>query len=199
MTDPRVAGIVLAAGRSSRLGRPKQLLDLDGLPLVAHAVAAANGSVLDPVIVVLGNAAAEIAAVIPAGRHEVVTNPRFADGQATSMQAGLAAIPPDAAAVLFLLGDQPAVTPAHIDALVDRFRATGAPVVQARFGGEPGNPVLVSRALFPELAAVSGDEGARSVVRAHRDAIAWVDFDGPVPRDVDTGEDYEALLREWGR
>lgn len=194
-----ISGVVLAAGRSSRLGRPKQLLPLDGEPLLAHVLRNAASSALDEVVLVLGHEAAAVGATVGAWGQRVVVNDDHAAGQSTSVRAGLAAVDGGAEAVLFLLGDQPGVTPAVIDALIAAFRASEAPVVIPAYGGRRGNPVLFGRELFPELARVGGDEGARGVVRAHKAVALVVPVgDGPPPRDVDTEEDYAALLAGWG-
>lgn len=194
----RVSGVILAAGRSSRLGRPKQLLDLAGEPLLRHTVRNALGSRLDEVVVVLGAKAAEIDGAVGYLGQRTVVNPSYELGQSTSMRLGLESISDGADAILFLLGDQPGVRPSLIDALIARFDDSRSPIVQARYQGRPGNPVLIARSLAPELASVEGDEGARSIVARHRSDISFVDLPNvSVPLDVDTDEDYEALLNSW--
>lgn len=192
-----VSGVILAAGLSSRLGRPKQLLDLFGEPLLRRVVRNAVASQLTEVVLVLGHRAAEIASAVGELGQRVVVNPDYSDGQSTSLRVGLGAIGPGAEAVVFLLGDQPQVGPEMVDALIDRFRATGAPIVMPTYGGIAANPVLFAEELFPELAKVSGDEGARSLVTRHRDRVITVAVSGgSPPRDVDTEDDYRALLAE---
>lgn len=193
-----VSGVILAAGQSSRLGRPKQLLALAGEPLLSHVLRHAAASNLDEIVLVLGHEAATIAAHVGEWDQRVVINPDYAAGQSTSLRAGLAAIEPTASAVLFLLGDQPQVTSDMISALVDAFRERGGPIVRAAYGGQPGNPVLFSRELFPELAHIGGDQGAREVIQQHASEVLLVDVSPvPPPADVDTEEDYQALLRRW--
>jgi molybdenum cofactor cytidylyltransferase len=194
-----VSGVVLAAGRSRRLGRPKQLLPLAGKPLLAHVLENAAASALDEVVLVLGHEAEAIRAAVGERGARVVVNPDHAAGQSTSLRAGLAAVDPRADAALFLLGDQPGVGPAIVDALIRAFRAGGTPIVIPSYGGRRANPALFARALFPELERVAGDEGARGVVRAHADSVLVVPVgDGPTPGDVDTEEDYAALRAAWG-
>jgi len=193
-----IAGIVLAAGRSTRLGRPKQTLLLDGRPLVSHVLGAATASTLDEVVLVLGYQADLIAGLAGEWGQRTVVNPNCAAGQSTSIHAGLAAIDPSAEAALILIGDQPDVSTDIIDAVLDAYRAGGGPIVQPAYQGVPGNPVLFRRDLFPELLLVTGDEGGRSVLRAHADSIVTVPIrDRALPRDVDTEEDYAALLAAW--
>jgi molybdenum cofactor cytidylyltransferase len=194
-----ISGVILAAGQSTRLGRPKQLLPLAGLPLLAHVLRNAASSNLDEVILVLGFEAERIAAAVGEWGQRLVVNPDYAAGQSTSLRAGLAAVDPASEAVLFLLGDQPGVSPATIDALIEMFRSSGGPIVAAQYGGKTGNPVLFARALFPELAQVTGDQGARKIVKAHQNEVVHVAVSGSrPPRDVDTEEDYEKLLTAWG-
>ena len=193
-----ISGIVLAAGRSSRLGRPKQLLPLGGFPLLTHVLRNAAASKLDEVVLVLGHEAARIGSAVGDWGQRVVVNPDYAAGQSTSLRAGLAAVDPTADAALILLGDQPQVGPAIIDALIAAYRASGGAIVVPSYGGSQGPPVLFDRTLFPELAAVTGDEGARGVVRARAAEVVAVPVgDGPPPRDVDTEEDYAALVAGW--
>ncbi len=194
-----IAGVLLAAGRSSRLGRPKQLLPLAGRPLIAHALGNALASMLDDIVVVLGHDAPEIERVIVASleppRTRVIVNPRYAEGQATSVVAGLAALPPDAEAALFLLGDQPGVTPATIDAILAAFRERPAPIVAPTYAGTIGNPVLFSSELFSDLLLLKGDEGARGLVRQHIGTVHRVETGlAAPPPDIDTEADYRALL-----
>lgn len=193
-----ISGVILAAGRSARLGRPKQLLPLAGRPLLDHVLHNAATSNLDEIILVLGHDAPRIAAALPNRGQRLVLNPDHAAGQSSSLRAGLAAVDPAASGALFLLGDQPEVGPDVIDALIAAHAAAGGRIIRPRYGGRPGNPVLFARSLFPALARITGDNGARSVIRAHRSSVVHVDIGAaPPPRDVDTEEDYRALLAAW--
>lgn len=197
-----IAGIILAAGRSSRLGRPKQLLPLQGESLLRHTVRRALASSLDAVIVVVGHHAGEVRSAIADLPVRVVINPLAAKGQSTSVLAGLAALnhPPthadDIEAVVILLGDQPGVAPAVIDALIACWRETGAAIVAPRYRDGLGNPVLFDRRILSELTTLTGDIGARDIIRAHQHAgdLTLLPVDGPAPPDVDTEEDYAALI-----
>jgi CTP:molybdopterin cytidylyltransferase MocA len=191
-----IAGLVLAAGASSRLRGPvpKQLLELDGRPLVQHAVDAAAGAGLEPVVVVVGHLGdrVEEAVSLPAGGR-VVSNPEYRSGQAGSLKAGLAALPDEADAAVILLGDQPGVESGTIRLVVGEFLRTGTPIVQARYGDGPGHPVLLGREVWPLLESLTGDRGARDVIAAHPELRTEVTVAGPAPRDVDTTEEYEGL------
>lgn len=189
-----ISGIVLAGGTSSRLGQPKQLLALEGRPVLQHVVEAAGAAGLDEVVVVLGHVAAEVAAALrlPPGARTVV-NPDYASGQASSMRCGLAAAAAGSDAALVLLGDQPGMPASHIRAVVDAFLGGAGPVVQGCYRGTPSHPVLFARSVWPDLAAVEGDRGARDVIRAHPDWVHRVELDADIPPDLDTMEDYRRL------
>ncbi len=165
--------------------------------MLAHVLMHAAASTLDEVILVLGHQAERISAAVGEWGQRVVVNREYATGQSTSLRAGLVAISPDAAAVVFLLGDQPQVLPQTIDALIDAFRTRAASIVVPTYDGVGGHPILIARPLFAELESVSGDRGARDVIRSHSDAVLQVPVSGTLPRDVDTEEDYAALLARW--
>ena len=193
----RVTGVVLAAGSSRRLGRPKQLVDIGGAPLVRRTVEAALASAVDDWIVVLGAAQDAVAEALHGLPVRLVINPRFAEGQSTSVVAGVTEVPSDAVAVVFVLGDQPMFAPGVIDQLVQRYGETRAEIVQPTYSGTPGNPVLVSTKLREGLLALTGDEGARPLLRQHAGAVERVEVGGAVPSDVDTEEDVARVRAEW--
>jgi molybdenum cofactor cytidylyltransferase len=192
-----VGAIVLAAGSSARLGRPKQLLPLAGRPLLQHALDAAGASGLAEIVVVLGHAAEEVSAAIrlPPGAR-TLANPEHAEGQSTSLRAGLGALGPGAGAALVLLGDQPTVSSAAIRAVAGAWRPDGPPIIQARYDGRPGHPVLLARSVWPELMAIAGDRGARELIARHPARVGAVELPGPPPPDLDTWADYERLRAE---
>jgi molybdenum cofactor cytidylyltransferase len=194
MPANRVAALVLAAGASSRMGRPKQLLDWRGRPLVRVAAEVALAARLSPLLVVVGGAQAEVADALAGLPLRIVANPDYAAGQSTSLRSGIAALDHDADAVVVLLGDQPFVTAAIVEQIVAEWQASGAAIVAPTYAGQRGNPVLFARAVFPELLAVQGDQGARGVLAADRERIRLVAFGDPRPlADIDTPEDYERL------
>lgn len=191
---PQVAAIILAAGASSRMGRPKQLLDWRGLPLIRAVAEQALAAQTDQVLVVVGAAGDAVAQALEGLSLRIVANPRAAEGQSTSLRAGVAALGPEVGAALILLGDQPFVAAPLLDRIIAAWRATGATIVAPVYQGQRGNPVLFARAVFPELLAVAGDQGARGVVAADPTRVHALPFDDLRPlADIDTPEDYDRL------
>ncbi|HEX2503911.1 MAG TPA: NTP transferase domain-containing protein [Miltoncostaeaceae bacterium] len=191
-----VCAIVLAAGEGRRMGgRVKQLLPVGGRPLLEHPVEAAVAAGLDEVRVVLGHDAEEIAAslTLPAG-VELVINTRYAEGQSSSLRAGLAAAPEASRAAVILLGDQPEVRPEAIRAVIDWHWVHGSPVVRASYRARPSHPVLLARSAWAGVEALRGDVGARELVATHLGVVDLAEVGGDPPEDVDTPEDYERLL-----
>ncbi|WP_232631460.1 nucleotidyltransferase family protein [Methylobacterium sp. Leaf118] len=187
--DPRIAALILAAGRGTRFGpAPKMLAPFDGRPLVRHAVEAALASAARPVMVVLGAHAIALRTALAGLPVETVENPAFAEGLSTSLRAGLAALPRDIEAVLVLLGDMPRIGPAHLDALSAAYAAADPRpcAVVPVHGGRRGNPVLLDLArLGPDLAGLTGDRGAGPILTGRSDVLE-VAGDGSVTLDIDT-------------
>ena len=183
-----LAGIVLAAGMSTRMGRNKLLIEIDGRPMVAHAADAALAAGLDPVIVVTGHAAESARAVLADRPVAFIHNAHYETGMADSLKAGIEALPEDAEGVVVCLGDMPDITAEHIARLLAAFddeRRICIPVCE----GRRGHPVLFGRAYFPEILSLPDGVGARAVVRAHADALRQVDIaDAAVLTDLDTPE-----------
>ncbi|MGC4108744.1 MAG: nucleotidyltransferase family protein [Thermomicrobiales bacterium] len=195
----RIAGIILAAGASTRLGRPKQMLDLSGKPVIAHVVERALVARLDDVIVVTGGGGEAVAGAVSPYPVRVVPNPAYRDGQSTSLIAGLNALADETDAVVVLLGDQPGVDPADIVTLMAARRASpSAPIAMTDYGTERSHPILFGREVFPELLAIRGDQGGRDVIRAHAAEVVTVASSLPEPPlDLDTEDAYRALLARW--
>jgi molybdenum cofactor cytidylyltransferase len=189
-----IGAVILAGGSSSRLGRPKQLLDLEGKPLLQHAVDAAADAGLPEIVVVLGHRAPEIggAITLPPGAR-VVVNPDHARGQSTSLATGLRSLGADVEAAVVLLGDQPRVRPALVRSMADGFAGDGEPVLRAVYRGRPGHPVLLARSVWDLVAAEEGDRGARGLMAARPELVRDVEVDEDPPLDVDTWEDYLAI------
>jgi molybdenum cofactor cytidylyltransferase len=185
-----VAAIILAAGRSTRMGGPNKLLArFAGAPLIRRVAENALASSADPVIVVTGHRASDISKALVGLDVRVVDNPDFAEGLATSLKVGLAAVPESASGALVLLADMPAVTAPIMDRLIAAFRAKATPaIVLPTVAGKRGNPVLWSHAFFPELLALSGDTGARHIIARHEEAVERVEIGEAAGLDVDTPE-----------
>ncbi len=192
----QIAAIILAAGSATRMGRPKQLLDWGGRPLVRVVAEQALAASLGQVLVVVGAARDAVTAALEGLPLRIVANPDYAIGQSTSLRAGVAALGPDVAAALVMLGDQPFVRPAILGRIVAEWRSSGASIVAPVYAGQRGNPVLFARAVFPELLTIAGDQGARGVLAADPARIRLVAFDDDRPlADIDTPDDYERLGR----
>jgi CTP:molybdopterin cytidylyltransferase MocA len=189
-----VAGLLLAAGAGRRLGRPKALVELDGEPLVRRGVRLLDEGGCVPVVVVVGSSAEQVRPLCEG--TEVVEAADWDSGMGASLRAGLAALSErdDVGAVVVALVDQPLVTSAAVDRL-RAAHAAGAVAAVATYDGRPRNPVLLSRATWPGVAAAAtGDEGARGWLRGHPDLVVHVDCTGVgAPDDVDTPADLQAL------
>lgn len=190
-----VAAVVLAAGASSRLGQPKQLVTLAGRPALAHTLDALRSSAVGRIVLVLGHAADAITAAIDTTGVTIVRNEQYADGQSTSVQAGVRALDDDVGAALMVVGDQPMLAPGVVNAIVRAYEETGGPFIVPVYEGEWGNPVLVARATWPLLDSLKGDTGARPILRKHMDMVLEVPVEGSLPDDIDTPEDYERIRK----
>ena len=188
-----IAGIVLAAGLSRRMGQPKLLLDLDGSPVIRRTLERLLGAGLDDLVVVVGPAAGAIERALAGLPVRLAVNPEPEAGQAGSVVAGVRALRPGTTAVLIALADQPTVPPPVIPRLLEALRTTGKPIAAPAYREGRGNPVLFSASIFPELLVLAGDRGARSVVERDPERVALVRFDLPMPPDLDTPEDYDRL------
>lgn len=190
-----VAAVVLAAGASRRLGRPKQTLALGRGTVLGATVEVARRARPDRVVVVLGGGAEEVREHVDLTGVEVVENPDFGEGCATSVRAGLGALPDDTAGVVLMLGDQPRVRADTIDLLLQA--AAGHAVGVCEYDDGLGHPLWFDRGMFPALEAMHGDKAVWKLVDAGDEGdVVRVRVAGPVPRDVDTWADYEAMLAE---
>jgi molybdenum cofactor cytidylyltransferase len=190
---PRLAALILAAGGSSRMGRPKQLLPYQNQPLVRRAALAALAVGCDPVTVVVGAQAGAVTKALEGLEVDGVTNAHWERGIGSSIRAGVArftANSPDA--LLLMLCDQPLVTPVSLRRLIDAHAATHKPVCVSAYADTLGPPVLISASLFSDLKSLPDDRGAKVLWTSHSDRVCRV----PCPEaatDVDTPADYAAL------
>lgn len=199
-----VAIVILAAGMSRRLGRPKQVLPLAGEPIVTHVGKRAKSSRAARVMAVLGGASGETMAALENIVDELIINDAFAEGQGTSIAAGIrylystSHLLGSCEAVVFLLGDQPGIDTAAIDAVIDAWE-DGARIAMVKYTDRPGHPVLFDRAYWQELSRLNGDQGGRSVLDKHRDDVEYVRIDTESPMDVDTEADWRVLQEWWAK
>jgi molybdenum cofactor cytidylyltransferase len=192
-----VAGVILAAGAASRMGQPKLLLPWLGEALICHAARTALAAGLDPVVVITGASEAGIRSALDGLAVQMVHNPDWEAGQSTSVRVGIEALPSKTQAVIFLLADQPFVTPELVQALVQTY-LQNRPAILAPFVGEKRtNPVLFDRSIFEYLRGLQGDAGARTIfTRIPPTRMPWPD--ARLLFDVDTPQDYERLVASSG-
>jgi molybdenum cofactor cytidylyltransferase len=187
-----VTGLVLAAGGSRRLGRPKQLLPYGSATLLDHVLDTARACPFDQRLCVIGGGADDVRAGVRLDGVEVVENPDFGEGCSSSIAAALGAVDPRCEVLVLMLGDQPGVTAASVEALL---AGRGeAPIAVCGYENGRGHPLAFSRALFGELASLHGDKGVWKLLDRHAAAAVDVPVRGQIPLDVNTWDDYEAVL-----
>ena len=193
MSGPHIAAIVLAAGRSTRMGAENKLLaDIGGKPMVRVVVEAALASAARPVLVVTGHQQPQVRAGLAGLDVSLIANPNYASGLSGSLKAGVRAVPDECTGALVLLGDMPKIGPENLDRLIAAF-GPGAIVVPVHHGRQ-GNPVLWPRSCFPELLQLEGDAGAKRLIAAHQQQVREVEMRTTgMFADVDTAEDLQQL------
>jgi molybdenum cofactor cytidylyltransferase len=198
---PRVAGLVMAAGRSSRMGANKLLMEDNGRPIVARVVEHALAADVAEVIVVVGHQEAEVRAALAGQNVRFVPCPDYADGMSASLRCGLKALPADIDAALVLLADMPRVGTALLRRMIAAFNPTeGRAIIVPSFQGKRGNPVLWDRRFFAEMTALAGDVGARHLIGEHAELVVEIEAeDGGILLDVDTPEAYRNLSKDPAR
>lgn len=191
-----VAGILLAAGLSSRMGSNKLLFEVDGETLLRRSARRALAGGLDPLLVVLGHEAERNGRELAGLPCQAVLHPGYEQGITTSIQAGVAALPAGTQAAMVLLADMPHVTPEMISALIARYRSSAAPLVISDYEGVNAPPMLYDRALFDELLTMTAARCGKQVVKRHRDEAEALSWPAAALADLDVPEDYERLLSE---
>jgi CTP:molybdopterin cytidylyltransferase MocA len=185
-----IGGLLLAAGAGTRFGRPKQLVELEGRPLLEHSIAALKASPVERVVVMLGANSDQVSAGVDMQGADVMVCERWDEGQSASLACGLAELA-DCEAVVITLGDQPRLSPEAIRRVIDA-RADGVDAVRATYGGEPGHPVLLEQRLFDRMRDVTGDHGARNLLLSvPTREVPCDDLGGG--EDVDTPAQLDAL------
>ncbi len=188
----RVTGLVLAAGGSKRLGRPKQLLPFGDATLLDHTLATARACELDQLVCVLGGGADPIREAVDLSGADVVVNEQFGAGCSSSIAAALGVVDPRSQVLVLLLGDQPGVTPATVATLLAG--RGDAPLAACRYDDGRGHPLAFARSTFADLGALHGDKGVWKLLDRRASDVVDVPVAGPIPLDVDTWEDYQAVL-----
>lgn len=196
-----IAGVILAAGAACRMGNIKQLLPLGPQPMLWHVAQAACRSQLDEVRLITGSSAEPIAAAVSDLPLRIIHNPDWQQGQSSSVRTGLHELSSKTEAIIFLLADQPLVTPELIDALIDEWRSSGKTIVCPCYETKRGNPVLFDLAAWrADLEQLDGDQGARRILAAHPEAIGYVLVaSDEIFQDVDTAEDYAKMQQRFGK
>ena len=191
---PVVTGLVLAAGGSKRLGTPKQLLPYGNATLLDHVLATARACEFDQLLCVIGGNATEIREQVDLSEATVVENQSFGEGCSSSIAAAIQAVDPRSDMLVLMLGDQPGVTAKTVRTLIDN--RGGAKLAACAYENGRGHPLAFARGIFPELAALHGDKGVWKLLDRDPEEVVDVPIAGRIPRDVDTDEEYRALLAE---
>jgi molybdenum cofactor cytidylyltransferase len=181
-----ISAVVLAAGASRRMGRPKPLVKLRGRTILQHVVANLRASQVDEIVVVLGYRAEEILPTLEGEGCRVVVNPDYDQGMSSSLRQGLGAVHHQAQAVLIILGDQPYISSGIIDLLLGEYDQGRHEIVVPTCGGQRGHPVIFSRKYWPELLSLEGDVGGREILHRHGSEVWPVEVGDPgILRDID--------------
>jgi len=189
--------VILAAGKSNRLGSPKQLLSFKGKSLLQHAAEAAIGTGLEPVIIITGSRAQLMEKELEHYPVQLVYNENWEEGMASSIRCGVAAaqnLKPQADGILFMVCDQPFADTSVLNELIARQKETGMPITACVYDEITGTPAIYHKRIFPELTELSGDIGARKIINRHENELAVISFSSG-KTDIDTSSDYETLLK----
>ena len=196
MPGDAVAGVLLAAGTSSRMGRNKLLLEWNGETMVHGCARRALAGGVSPLIVVLGPNAAEVRSALSDVPCDTVVNPEYESGMASSVRAGLASVPDAAAAAIILLADMPHVTAEMVGQMIQRYHTTHAPLVISEYDGVSAPPILYDRLLWAELTAANGEGRGREIAARHCGESETLQWPASALADLDVPEDYARLTNE---
>jgi molybdenum cofactor cytidylyltransferase len=195
--EPFVCGLVLAAGGSSRLGRPKQLLPYRGATLLDAVLGTARACEFDQLVVVLGGSSREVRAAVDLSGTDVVVNEAFGSGCSSSIAAALGVVDPACDVLVLVLGDQPGVSSRAVSAVVAG--RGDARIAVCAYSDGRGHPFAFARSSFRELSGLQGDKAVWKLLEHRADEVVDVPVEGPVPRDVDTWKDYDAVVAAAGQ
>jgi len=200
--EQRIAGLVLAAGASRRMGRPKQLLPYGDGVLLDAVLATARASGFDQIVLALGGAETAVRQSVDTRGCDVVGNPAFSAGCSSSIAAAIPALHPDTDVLVLLLGDQPGVSPGAVRRLLDG--RGDAHLAVCRYDNGVGHPFAFDRSVLPDLAALHGDKAVWKLLEQRAKEVSEVVVAGPIPQDIDTEADYERALAglgqaQWGQ
>jgi molybdenum cofactor cytidylyltransferase len=190
--DQWITGLVLAAGGAERLGQAKQLLPYGGAPLLGHVLQTARSCPFDQLLCVVGGASAEVRRWVDLREAEVVENDNYREGCSSSIAAALEHVDERCDVLVLMLGDQPGVGVANVEALLDG--RGDASLAACAYRDGRGHPLAFSRPMFGELAGLHGDKGVWKLMDRHAGELVEVEMDGPIPLDVDTWDDYRRVL-----
>ncbi len=196
-----ISAIVLAAGESKRMGRPKQLLEWQGKPLLQHSLESLINSAADEIILVLGHEADRIREALPALPIKIVINRDYQQGMASSLRQGLLAMDRSSEAFLVLLADQPGIGPELVNTIIRTFRQADPRrgIVRPMYRGRRGHPVLIGAQYRKEALRLRGDVGARQILMNHPGDVLEIDVeDNAVLEDIDTPEEYQNYTKRAG-
>jgi len=187
-----IAGLLLAAGGARRFGSQKLVATLGDTPIVRRSALLLAPHV-DDLVVVVGYDADRVRLALDGLTARIVENPGWAEGQASSLRTGFAALSGEVDAAIVALGDQPSIDPSIYAMLTARWRSAGTPIIAPRYRGTISPPILFARSIFEEMDALQGDLGARRIVERDSARVAFIDLDVAPPTDIDTPADLDAL------
>jgi molybdenum cofactor cytidylyltransferase len=194
VSAPFTTGLVLAAGGSKRLGRPKQLLPYGSATLLDHVLTTARSCPFDQLICVVGGSAADITSTVDLQNVQIVENNEFSEGCSSSIAAALTTVDPRCEVLVLLLGDQPGVTAATVATLLAGRRDSA--LAACAYDDGRGHPLAFARSTFDQLSSLHGDKGVWKLLDRGGDEVVDVPVAGAIPRDVDTWEGYEAVVAD---